>query len=79
MEDVGGMVYTLLKGTVEVGKCFRTASKAKVFAQIVAAFGAISTIIAHDASLNGDSLTEHKICDAGTKGGHNASGFMTKD
>ena len=79
MEDVGGMVHTFLKGTVKMGECFRTASKAKVFAEIVAAFGAIRATIAHDASLNGDSLTLHQMCDAGTNSSHDAGGFMTKD
>jgi hypothetical protein len=59
MEDVGGMVHTFLKGTVKVGKCFRTASKTKAFTQIVAAFGAICATIAHDTSLDGDSLAEN--------------------
>jgi hypothetical protein len=38
MEDVGGMVHAFLKGTIKVGECFCTASKAKFFAKIVAAF-----------------------------------------
>lgn len=58
MEDVGGMVHTFLKGAVKVGECFCTASKAKAFTQIVAAFGAICATIAHDTSLNGDSLAK---------------------
>ena len=59
MEDVGGMVHTLLKGTVKVGERFCTASEAKAFTEIVAAFGAICTTIAHDTGLDGDSLTEN--------------------
>jgi hypothetical protein len=57
MEDVGGMVHAFLKGAVEVGECFCAASKAEILAEIVAAFGAMVTVIAHDASLNSDSLT----------------------
>ena len=58
MEDVRRMVHVFLKGTVEVGECFGTASKPKTLAEIVTAFGAIRAVVAHNASLNSNSLSE---------------------
>jgi hypothetical protein len=79
MEDVGGMVHAFLKGAVKVGECFRTASKSEIFAQIVSALGAICAVVAHDARLNRNSLSEHEIRDAGTDCRHDAGGFVTED
>ena len=59
MEDVSGMVHAFLKGTVKVGERFGTASKPKALAEIVTAFGAIRAVVAHDASLNGNSLSDY--------------------
>jgi hypothetical protein len=59
MEDMGWMVHAFLKGTVKVRKSFCATSKTKVLAEIVAALGAIITVIAHDASLDSDSLTRY--------------------
>jgi hypothetical protein len=79
MKDVGGMVHAILKGTIKVGECFCTAGKTKIFAQIVAALGAIVTAIAHDARLDSNSLTEDEIRDARTKCGHDTGGLMTEN
>jgi len=79
MEDVGGMVHAFLKGAVKVGECFRTASKPEVFAQIVSALGTIRAVVALDARLNRNSLSEHEIGDAGTDCRHDAGGFVTED
>ena len=59
MEDVSGMVHAFLKGAVQVGECFGTASKPKALAEVVTAFGAIGAVVAHDASLNSNSLSDY--------------------
>jgi len=58
MEDMGGMVHAFLKSAVKMREGFRTAREAKFFAQIVAAFEAIVAVLAHNASLDGNSLTD---------------------
>jgi hypothetical protein len=79
MEDVRGMVHEFLKGTVKVGECFGTASKPKALAEIVTAFGAIRAAVAHDASLNSNSLSLYEIRDAWPNRRHDAGGFVTED
>jgi hypothetical protein len=59
MEDVCGVIHTFLEGAVKMGERFCAASKAKALAEIVAAFMTIVTIIAHNAGLDSDSLTDH--------------------
>jgi hypothetical protein len=59
MEDMGGMVHAFLQGTVKVRKRFCATSKTKVLAEIVATLGTIITIIAHNASLDSDTLTRY--------------------
>jgi hypothetical protein len=59
MEDVSGMIHAFLKGAVQVGECFGTASKPKALAEIVTTFGAIGAVVAHDASLNSNSLSDY--------------------
>lgn len=59
MEDVCGVIHTFLEGAVKMGEGFCAACKAKALAEIVAAFMTIVTIIAHNAGLDSDSLTDH--------------------
>jgi chaperonin GroEL (HSP60 family) len=53
------MVHAFLKGAVKMRECFCTASEAKLFAQIIAAFEAIVAVLAHNASLDSNSLTDY--------------------
>jgi len=59
MEDMGGMVHAFLKRAVKMRECFCTAGKPKFFAQVIAAFEAIVTVLAHNASLDSNSLTDY--------------------
>ena len=59
MEDMGRMVHAFLKGAVKMRECTCTASEAKLFAQIVAAFAAIVAVLAHNASLDSNSLADY--------------------
>jgi hypothetical protein len=59
MEDMGGVVHAFLKGAVKMRECFCTTSKTKFFAQIIAAFEAVVTVLAHYASFDSNSLTDY--------------------
>lgn len=59
MEDMGRMVHAFLKSTVKMRECFCAASKAKLFAQIIAAFKTIVAFLAHNASLDSYSLADY--------------------
>ena len=56
---MGRVVHTFLKGAVQMRECFCAASKAKLFAQIITAFEAIVAVLAHNASLDSNSLADH--------------------
>ena len=58
MEDMGRMVHAFLEGAVKMRECFCTTCEAKFFAQVVAAFEAIFTILAHNACLDSHSITD---------------------
>jgi hypothetical protein len=59
MEDMGRMVHAFLKGAVKMRECFCTTCKTEFFAQVIAAFEAIFTILAHNARLDSHSITDH--------------------
>jgi hypothetical protein len=79
MEDMGRMVHVFLKGTVKMRECACTTSKPEFFAQIIAAFKAIIAVPAHNARLDGHSLADDNILDAGTNRSHDTSSFVTED
>lgn len=79
MEDMSRMIHAFLKGAVKMRECFCTASKTKFFAQIIAAFEAIFTLLAHNASLDSHALTDKQILDAGTDLSHDTGSFVAEN
>lgn len=79
MEDVGWVVHVLLEGSIKVGKGLGATSKPKTLAEVVTTFGAVATVVAHDAGLDGYSLANHKILNTRANRGHDASGFVAED
>jgi hypothetical protein len=76
---MGRMVHAFLKGAVKMRECFCTASKAKLFAQIIAAFEAIVAVLAHHASLDSDSLADDQVLDTRTDCSHETGSFVTEN
>ena len=66
------MVHSVLQSAVEMWECLGAAAKAHIFAEIVAAFVAVAAVVAHDASLNRDALTDDKVLDPWTDCCHDA-------
>lgn len=60
-------------------ECFCTAAEAHVLAEIIPAFGTVAAVVAHDAGLDGNSLTGNEMFHAGADGGNDACCFMTED
>jgi hypothetical protein len=76
---MGRMIHAFLKGAVKMRECFCTASKAKLFTQIIAAFEAIVAVLAHNASLDSNSLADYQILDTGTDSSHDTGSFVTEN
>lgn len=79
MEDVSGVVHTVLEGAVEMGEGLCAAAEAHALAEVIATLFAITTVIAHDTSLDGDSLAHHEVLDTGAYGRDDAACFVTQD
>ena len=79
MKDVGWVVHILLEGPIEVGEGLRAAGEPETLAEVVTTLGAKATVVAHDAGLDSDSLTNHEVLDIRTNSGDDASGLMTED
>jgi hypothetical protein len=59
------------------GRC--AAAKAHRLAKIVATASAKVALAAHNASLDGDAVTDDEVSDARTDCSHDACGLMTED
>lgn len=79
MDDVRGVVHTLLKSAVEMRESLCAAGKSHVFAEVVAAAGAIGAVVAHDASLDGDALSDDEVLDTWTHSSHYTGSLVTED
>ena len=79
MEDVCGVVHTLLESAVGVGEGLCAGAEAHVLAEVVAALCTEGAVVAHDAGLDRDALAGNEVLDTGTDGGDDASGFMAED
>ena len=79
MDAVRGVVHALLEGAVEVRECLCAAGEAHVLAEVVAAFGAVAAVVAHDACLYCDTLTDDEVLYTGADGCDGASSFMAED
>jgi hypothetical protein len=79
VEDVSGVIHAFLECPIKMWKRFCTASKTEALAQVVAALGAVVTVVAHDAGFNGDPLSRCQILDARSDSSHDAGGFMAED
>jgi hypothetical protein len=79
VEDMGRMVHAFLKGAVKMRECFCTASEAKLFALIIAAFEAIVAVLAHNASLDSYSLADYQVLDTRTNCSHDTGSFVTEN
>ena len=55
---MGRMIHAFLKGAVKMRECFCTTCKAEFFAEVVATFETIFTILAHNACLDSHSITD---------------------
>lgn len=77
MENVCGVVHTVLEGTVEMGEGFGTAAEPHALAEVVATLFAVVAVVAHDAGLDGYSLTDHNVFDARAYGGDDSTCFVT--
>ena len=73
------VVHILLEGSIEVGEGLGAACKPETLAEVVTTLGAVTTVVAHDPSLDGYSLANHKVLNTGTNSGHNARGFVAED
>ena len=79
VKDVSRVVHALLKSTVQMRECLSAACESHVFAKIVAALRAIGAIVAHNASLDSDTLTDDQVLDTWTHSGHYAGRLVTED
>lgn len=79
VEDVCGVVHVVLEGAVEVREGLRAGGEAHVFAEVVAALGAVGAVVAHDAGLDGDALADDEVLDTGPDGGDDARGLVAED
>lgn len=79
MQDMRGVIHSVLQSTVEMWECLGAAAEAHVLAEVVATFVAVAAVVAHDASLDGDSLTDDKVFDTWAYGCDDSRGFMAED
>lgn len=79
VEDVGGVVHTLLEGSVCVGEGLCGGAEAHVLAEVVAALCAVRAVVAHDAGLDRDTLARDEVLDTGADGGDDACGLVAED
>lgn len=79
VENVCWVVHAILEGTVEMWKGLCAAAETHVLAEVVAAFGAVGAVVAHDASLYCDTLSDDEVLYTWTDGCDGASCFMAED
>jgi hypothetical protein len=79
MENMGWMLNAILKGAVGVGERFSAAAEPQAFTEIVTSFCAVITVIAHDTSLDSDSLAWKKIFDTWADGSNDSGCFVAKN
>lgn len=73
-----GVVHAFLQGTVQMREGFCTASEAHVFAEVIPSLGAVGAIVAHDASLYRDTLSDDEVLDTWTHSGNYSSRLVTE-
>lgn len=73
------VVHAILEGTVEMWKGLCAAAETHVLAEVVAAFGAVGAVVAHDACLYCDTLTDDEVLYTGADGCDDTCCFMAED
>lgn len=73
-----GVVHAFLQGTVQMREGFGTASETHVFAEVIPSLGAVGAIVAHDASLYRDTLSDDEVLDTWTHSGNYSSRLVTE-
>lgn len=73
------MVHALLEGAIEVREGLRATGEAHALAEVVSALRAVVAVVAHDAGLNGDTLTGDEVLHAWADGGDDTGGFVAED
>jgi hypothetical protein len=61
MDNLGGMVDSILEGAVEMREGFRAAAEPHVGAEVVPTLDAVCAPVAHDAGFDRDSLTDFQM------------------
>ena len=79
VEDMSGVIHSLLEGAVSMRKDGRTTTETHALAKVVATLFAEITIPTIDTCLDGDTLTWNEVFDAWPDCGNDASSFMTKN
>ena len=79
VENVCWVVHAILEGTVEMWEGLCAAAETHVLAEVVAAFGAVAAVVAHDACLYCDTLTDDEVLYTGADGCDGAGCFMAED
>lgn len=78
MENVCWVIHAVLESAVEVWEGLCAAAESHVLAEVVATLGAVVAVVAHDACLYCDTLTDDKVLYSRSHRCHDASCFMTE-
>ena len=73
------MVYTILKGAVEMWEGFCATAETHSFTKVVPPFLAQFAMVAHDPGLDGYSLAGYKVFHARADSGDDTSSFMSEN
>lgn len=78
MTPISRVVYSLLKCTLVVRVCLRTASKSQLLAQVIPAVPADTTLSTRNSDLKRDTISNFEAVDLRTNSDHFTRGFVTE-
>ncbi len=79
MKNVCGVIHTVLESAVKMWECFSAAAETHVLAKVIPSLRAEGTVVAHDAGLDGDALSNDKVLHTRTDGCNNTSCLVAED
>ena len=72
MEDMSGVIHAVLESAIEMRKRLGTAAKAHVLAEVVSALGTVVAVVAHNAGLDCNPLSDDEVFYTRTDGGYDS-------